>query len=120
MGGQNIGRAIEGANQNQDARLQAAAGIEQGNASQYNQIGQQAGSAAAGSGNPFSLFSNALSGTGGLGSLGGLFGGHSGASGPTNFMSSGGIDPNAGIQTPNTGSTITPLNPANIGKGFGG
>ena len=109
MQGNNIGNAISGANQNQDARLQAAAGIEQGNASQYNTIGQQAGAAAQAQGNPFSLFSNALSGAGGLG---GILGGSLGGGGMQTTSSdpvastSGAPGPlNAGILNP--GATAT-------------
>jgi hypothetical protein len=109
MAGNNIGQAIEGANKNQDARLQSAASIEQGNATQYNQIGTQAGSAAAAQGNPFSLFSNALQGAGGLG---GIFGGSLGGGGMQTASSdpvastSGAPGPlNAGILNP--GATAT-------------
>ena len=102
MAGNNIGQAISGANQGQDARLQAAAGIEQGNASQYNHIGQQAGSAAQASGNPFSLFSNALSSAGGLK---GIFGG-SGQAAPAGGggLLSGGQQLAPGITPPASGS----------------
>jgi hypothetical protein len=101
MAGNNIGQAISGANANQSANLQAAAGIEQGNASQYNQIGQQAGKAASSQGNPFSLFSNALSSAGGLG---GIFGG-GGVSGATPGAASGNA---GGLGTSFTGAGVLP------------
>lgn len=101
--GDALGKSISGANQDRDANLKAAAGIEQGVGSQYNQIGTQAGAAANAQGNPFSLFSNALQGAGGLA---GLFGG-SGNSG-------GGLintNPSAGGINLNSGITPTPAAP---------
>ena len=102
MGGQNIQNAIQGANAGQDARLGQAAGIEQNVSSSYNQIGQQAGKAAASQGNPFSLFSNALSGAGGLG---GLFGGGSG----------GGLSASSGSLADAGGSIVDPGATATFG-----
>jgi hypothetical protein len=109
MGGQNIGRAIEGANAGQLDSQKAAAGILQNTGSSYNQIGQQAGSAAQAQGNPFSLFSNALKGAGGLG---GIFSGSLGGGGMQTTSSdpvastSGAPGPlNAGILNP--GATAT-------------
>lgn len=75
MAGNNIGNAISGANAGQASRLNDAASILQGNATQYNQIGQQAGKQAQSGGSPFSLFSNALQGGDGGGGLANLFGG---------------------------------------------
>lgn len=120
MGGDNIGRAIEGANANHASNLGEAARIEQGNATQYNQIGTQAGAAAQSQGNPFSLFSNALQGAGGLSGLGGLLG-HSGGSTGGGLLS-GGAETAPGI-TPFAGSPLSDptanLSVASIGKGFG-
>lgn len=119
MGGQNIGRAIEGANANQLTRQTGAADILGGNATQYNQIGTQATSAAQAGGNPFSLFSNALQG----GGLGGLFGNHGGSQPMLNTdTSAGGIDVTAGMGKPDTtalNSTLNSTSPMSIGKGFG-
>jgi hypothetical protein len=123
MAGNNIGQAIEGANANQSANLKSAAGIEQGNASQYNQIGTQAGAAAQAQGNPFSLFSNALSGAGGLG---GILGGLSGGGGSSAGGLGGSFTPAAGTGTSLpaglsglSNDTSGTLPPAPIGTGFG-
>jgi hypothetical protein len=109
MGGQNISRAISGANSDQLEAQKAAAGILGNTSGAYNQIGQQAGQAASAQGNPFSLFSNALSSAGGLG---GIFGGGLGGGGMQTTSSdpvastSGAPGPlNAGILNP--GATAT-------------
>jgi hypothetical protein len=127
MGGDNIGRAIEGANANHASNLGEAARIEQGNAAQYNQIGTQAGAAAQSQGNPFSLFANSMApktdenGNPIPGSaFGGLFS-HSLGGGGGGLLS-GGAETAPGI-TPFAGSPLSDptanLSVASIGKGFG-
>jgi hypothetical protein len=119
MAGNNIGQAIEGANADYNKSQEAAAGILGANATQYNEIGQQAGKAAQAQGNPFSLFSNALQGGGGLSSLGGLFGG-GGNSGGGGLLS-GGQESAPGITPfqPQAAQIPGMSAPAPIGKGFG-
>ncbi len=122
MAGNNIGQAIEGANAGQAQRQESAAGILQGNATQYNQIGQQAGAAAQAQGNPFSLFSNALQGGGGIGGLLGGLGGGGSTSGGGGLLS-GGAETAPGITPFSPGaSSFDPtagLTTQAIGKGFG-
>jgi hypothetical protein len=106
MAGNNIGQAISGANAGQAQRQESAAQILQNNGSQYNEIGQQAGKAAQASGNPFSLFSNALQGAGGLGGIFGGGGGMQSTSSDPVASTSGAPGPlNAGILNP--GATAT-------------
>jgi hypothetical protein len=104
MGGQNISRAISGANSDQLDAQKAAAGILGNTSSAYNQIGTQAGSAAQAQGNPFSLFSNALQGAGGLG---GLFGGSQQQGG--GGLLSGGQETAPGITPPAGGALASQI-----------
>lgn len=112
MAGQSLETAISGANQDRDANLKSAAGILDNTGRQYNQIGQQAGAAANAQANPFSLFSNALSGAGGLaGILGGL-GGSGGGGGAVNTNpGAGGINLSSGINNTPAPTSLGALPP---------
>lgn len=125
MQGGNIGRAIEGANANQDANLNSAAGILQRNAGAYNQIGAQAGAAAQAQGNPFQLFSDTIAGggAGGLtGALGGIFGGGGSSSGTvgSNTVGGGGLIGDNSATATYGGATdaVTNAQPNGIGGGL--
>jgi hypothetical protein len=101
LAGNNITNAIAGDNAGKTQRLEGAAGILQGNATQYNQIGQQAGAAAQAMGNPFQSLLNTTQG-GGLNGIGSTIGGivnPAGRNGIDTSPATGGIDigPTSGV-----------------------
>jgi hypothetical protein len=114
LAGNNTTNAISGALAGNAGRQEAAAGILQGNAGQYNQIGQQAGSAAQSFGNPFQSLLNTVQGGGGKGlgdissRIGGIFN-PGGQTGMDISPSTGGIDIGPGSSVFGT-PTFTPQN----------